>query len=170
MELKCPNCGIPHRQKDIFCSKCGVRIRPGKGDQKPAESFRQDLPALLKTLNEFRAWIDQSKKINVRFMKTYKQRIEEEIGPSIKQFEEKYRNSEEGRSKPFELIMETFACLNRPISLMQTKLRPSVGMGVWQERWMMTAAVEDYLKECCREADHLFDELMNKLPFPGKAK
>jgi hypothetical protein len=53
---------------------------------------------------------------------------------------------------------------------METKLRPSVGMGVWQERWMMTTAVEDYLKECCREADRLFDELMNKSPFLGQAK
>jgi hypothetical protein len=35
---------------------------------------------------------------------------------------------------------------------------------------MMTTAVEDYLKECCQEADRLFDELMNKLPFPDKSK
>jgi hypothetical protein len=166
LELKCPNCGIPHRQEDIFCSKCGVRIRPTKGDPEPDESFRKDLPAILKTLNQFRAWIDQSKKINVRFMKAYKQRIEEEIGPSIRQFEEKYRNSEEGRSKPFELILEAFACLSRPISLMQTKLRPSVGMGVWQERWMLTKAVEDYLKTCCQEADRYLNELKQTLASP----
>ncbi|MBW2408221.1 MAG: hypothetical protein JRF72_00380 [Deltaproteobacteria bacterium] len=53
---------------------------------------------------------------------------------------------------------------------METKLRPSVGMGVWQERWMMKTAVEDYLKTCCREADRLSEKLNNNLHFSGKAE
>ena len=77
----------------------------------------------------------------------------------IRHFEEKYRNSEEVRSKPFELILETLASFKRPIAFMETKLRPSVGMGIWQERWMMTKAVEDYLKVCCQEVDRYIKEL-----------
>jgi hypothetical protein len=163
LDLKCSNCGIPRRQEDLFCSKCGLRIRPSKVDPEPDEAFRQDLPALLKTLDEFRAWIDQSKKINVRFMKIYKQRIEDEIGPSIRQFKEKYGASEGGHSKQFELILETFASFKRPTALMETKLRPSVGIGIWQERWMMTRAVENYLKACCQEADRYINELKQNL-------
>jgi hypothetical protein len=169
LELKCPNCGIPHRQEDIFCRKCGKRLRPDNDDPLPADSFRPDALDLLETLNDFRAWIEQRKKTNARFMKAYKKRLDD-IGPVIKQFKHKYGNSEGGRLKQFELVQEIFTCFSRPVRFMETKLRPSVGMGVWQERWMMTTAVEDYLKECCREADHLFDELMNKLPLPGKAK
>ena len=163
MELKCPKCGIPHGQEDIFCSKCGYRVRPSNGDPIPDVSFRVDAAVLLETLNEFRLWIDQSKKNNVRFMKIYKQRIEDEIGPSIRQFKEKYGNIEGSQAKPFELIQEIFTCFRRPIRFMETKLRPSVGIGVWQERWMMTKAVEDYVKACCQEADCHLGELIQEL-------
>ena len=169
MELKCPECGIHHRQEDVFCSKCGTRFGPDDPDSSPDDSFRPDALNLLETLIDFRAWIDQKKKTNARFMKTYKKRIDD-IGPDIEQFKHKYGNSEGGQLRQFELVQEIFNCFSRPVRFMETKLRPSVGMGVWQERWMMTTAVEDYLKECCLEADRLFDELMHILPFPGKGK
>jgi hypothetical protein len=120
-------------------------------------------------LNDFRAWLDQRKKTDVRFMKAYKKRLDD-IGAVFKQFKQKYGNSEGGRLKQFELVQKIFTCFSRPVRFMETKIRPSVGMGVWQERWMMETAVEDYLKECCQEADRLFDESVNKLPFVGKAK
>jgi hypothetical protein len=169
VELKCPKCGIHHRQEDVFCSKCGIRLGPDNDDPLPDDSFGPDALNLLETLNDFRAWIDQRKKTNARFMRAYKKRLDD-IGPAIKQFNSKYRNSESSRLQQFELVQEIFTCFSRPVRFMKTNLRPSVGMGVWQERWMMTTAVEDYLKECCQEADRLFDEFMNKLPFPGKAK
>ena len=163
MEMKCPKCGIPHSQEDIFCSKCGSQVRPSDSNQIPDVSFRTDALELLETLNEFRLWIDQREKNNVRFMKIYKQRIEDEIGPSIRQFKKKYGNIEGRQVKPFELIQEIFTCFRRPVRYMETKLRPSVGMGVWQERWMMTKAVEDYLKACCQEADRHINELKQNL-------
>lgn len=169
MELKCARCGNHYSQEDVFCSKCGTRLKPDNDDLLPDDSFKPDASDLLETLNDFRAWIDQRKKTNVRFMKAYKERLDD-IGPAIDQFKHKYGNSEGGRLKQLELVQEIFTCFSRPVRFMETKLRPSVGMGVWQERWMMATAVEDYLKECCREADHLFDELMRKLPFLGQIK
>jgi hypothetical protein len=124
---------------------------------------------LLDALNGFRTWIDQRKKTNVRFMKAYKKRLDE-LSPVFKQFKHKYGHSERGRLEQFELVQKIFSCYRRPVGLMETKLRPSVGIGIWQERWMMTSAVGDYLKTCCREADRLSDELKHKLPFPGKVK
>jgi hypothetical protein len=162
VELKCPICGIQSSREDAFCSKCGTRLRSDNDARLIGDSFRLDALDLLKTLNDFRVWIGQRKKINVRFMEAYKKRLDD-IGPAIKQFEHKYGNSEGDQFKQFERVQEIFTCFNRPVRFMDTKLRPSVGMGVWQERWMMTAAVEDYLQACCREADRLFDELMKKL-------
>lgn len=163
MELKCSKCGIHHSPEDVFCSKCGTRLRPDSDDPPSDDSFRQDALDLLETLKEFRAWIDQRKKTNARFMKAYKKRLDD-LDPVIEQFKHKYGNRKGSRLKQFELLQEIFTCFRRPVRFMETKVRPSIGMGVWQERWMMTTAVEDYLKECCQEADRLFDELMNKLP------
>ena len=103
-------------------------------------------------------------------MKSYKERILEEIGPSIQEFDKKYKDREEGRSPLFILTMEIFSWLSRPISLMETKLRPSIGMGVFLERWMMTNAAESYLKECCQEADHRLDELMKEIKLASGVK
>jgi hypothetical protein len=169
VELKCPNCGIYHRQEDVFCSKCGTRLSLDSDELSADDSFRSDALGLLATLTDFRTWIDQRRKTNVRFMKAYKKRIDD-IGPAIKQFKDKYGNSEGDQLNQFEFVQEIFTCLSRPVRFMETKLRPSVGMGVWQERWMMTTAVEDYLKVCCRETDRLLDDLVNKLPCPGKAQ
>ncbi|MHC4457594.1 MAG: hypothetical protein ACYS0I_10980 [Planctomycetota bacterium] len=124
--------------------------------------FKTAVAELLDTLIQFRSWIDRQKKINVSFMKSYKKHLEKDIGPTIKQFEEKYQYREEGQSPSFQLIMKSFACFKRPITFMQTQLRPSVGMGIFLERWMLTRAVQDYLKECCQEADSYLDELTNK--------
>lgn len=98
-------------------------------------------------------------------MRAYKERIEKEIGPSIREFEEKYGDREEGQSPLFRLIVEAFSLLSRPITFMETELRPSVGMGIFLERWMMTNAVESYLKECCQEADHHLDEVAKAIDF-----
>ena len=125
--------------------------------------FNKTAGELLDTMTEFRIWIDRQKKINISFMKAYKKRLEKETGPALKQFEEKYKNREEGQSPSFHLIMKSFDCFKRPITFMQTQLRPSVGMGIFLERWMLTKAVQDYLKECCHEADRYLEELTKKL-------
>lgn len=109
--------------------------------------------------------MDQSK-INVHFMRAYKEKIDKEIGPHIITFTEKYNDKDEGRSTLFSLIMETFSWLNRPITFMETELRPSIGMGVFLERWMMTSAVESYLKECCQNVDHHLNELQKEMELP----
>lgn len=138
-----------------------MRYTPGVQDL--ASTFEMEVMALLKMLKEFRAWIDKQKRKNVRFMRAYKDRIEKEIGLSIREFDEKYREREEGQSPLFSFMMEAFSWLSRPITLMETELRPSVGMGVFLERWMVTEAVKRYLKECCQEADHHLDELTKKI-------
>ena len=166
MELKCTKCSIPISNTDIFCSNCGIRIRTDIDGQAGEDLFYSDALALLKMFNEFRSWIDQRKNTNIRFMKAYKRRLVDEIGPSIRQFREKYGDTEGGRSQQFELILETFASFERPTTLMETKLRPSVSIGVWQERWMMTKAVEDYLTACCQEADRHINELKRTLTSP----
>ena len=125
--------------------------------------FKAAVTELLDTLIQFRSWIDRQKKINVSFMKAYKKRLEKETGPALTQFEEKYKNREEGQSPSFHLIMKSFDCFKRPITFMQTQLRPSVGMGIFLERWMLTKAVQDYLKECCQEADSYLNELIKKM-------
>jgi len=162
LELKCPKCGILIGQNDLFCSQCGTRLGLINGEQPGDASFSIDVQTVLKTLIEFRAWIGQRKKTNVRFMKAYKQKIQDEIAPAISKFIKKYDISEEKQSKQFVLTLEVFACFERPMSFMDTKLRPSVGMGIWQERWMMAKAVDDYLIDCCREADRQLCELVKK--------
>ncbi len=96
-------------------------------------------------------------------MKSYKEKMEREIGPCVRDFNEKYENRQEGQLPLFRLIREAFSWLSRPIAFMETELRPSVGMGVFLERWMMRDAVERYLKECCQEADHHLDELTKEV-------
>jgi hypothetical protein len=125
--------------------------------------FKTTVAELLDAFIQFRSWIDRQKKINVSFMKSYKKHLEKNIGPTIKQFEEKYHYREEGQSASYQLIIKSFACFKRPITFMQTQLRPSVGMGIFLERWMLTKAVEDYLKECCQEADRCLEELAKEL-------
>ena len=169
MELKCPNCRISISQGDIYCSKCGIRLQTDNDDSLSGDSFNSDILNLLDALHGFRTWMDQRKKTNIRFMKVYKKRLDE-LGIVIKQFKLKYHHSEKGRMEPFELVQEIFTCFRRPVRFMETELRPSVGMGVWQERWMMITTVEDYLAECCRESDRLFDELNKNLPFLRKVK
>jgi hypothetical protein len=39
-------------------------------------------------------------------------------------------------------------------------------MGVFLERWMMTSAVESYLKECCQNVDHHLNELQKEMELP----
>ena len=160
VEGKCAKCGISLNEGDLFCRKCGTMVEAGQGARYENSPFEKDLMELLKTLREFRMWIDQSKKKNVRFMRAYKERIKKQIGPSIRAFDEKYREREEGRSPQYGHIMEIFSWLSRPITYMETELRPSVGMGVFLERWMLTKAAESYLRECCQEADLHMDQLI----------
>jgi hypothetical protein len=119
--------------------------------------------ALVKTLKTFRGWIDQNKRKNVRFMGAYKQTMEKEIGPSIKEFQDRFKDKGEGQSPVFAHIMEAFSWLSRPITFMETRLRPSVGMGVFLERWMMIHAVETYLKECCQETDRHLEAVSQEI-------
>jgi len=163
VKLKCPICGNVYGQGDLFCKKCGARLRSSPEAQDQSNTFRLEVIALFKTLKEFRSWIDKRDKKNARFMKTYKEKIEGGIGQSIQEFEKKHKDREEGQSPLFGHITEIFSLLSRPITLMETKLRPSIGMGVFLERWMMTKAAESYLKECCQEADHRLDELMKRI-------
>ena len=163
MELKCPKCGAYYAKGDLFCRKCGAEVRSSPETQDKSSQFWMEITDLLQTFKEFRSWVDLKDKKNIRFMRTYKERIEVEIGPSIREFSEKYKDTEEGGSPLFSLTMEVFSWLSRPITLMETKLRPSVGMGVFLERWMMTKAAENYLKECCEEADHRLDKLMRNV-------
>ncbi len=163
VELKCSKCGVSYEQRDLFCRKCGIRLKISPEDKDQSSPFLKEVINIFTTLKEFRSWIDQRNKKNIRFMRAYKERIVEEIGPSIREFSEKYKDREEGRSPLFGLTLDIFSWFSRPISLMETKLRPSVGMGVFLERWMMTKAAESYLKECCQEADHRLDELMKRI-------
>lgn len=163
MELKCPKCGVSCGKLDLFCKKCGTSVRPGPETHDQSIQFRMDVIALLRTLKEFRLWIDRRDKKNVRFMRSYKERIEKEIGPSLREFDEKYKDREEVRSPLFGLTREIFFWLSRPINLMEMKIRPSVSIGIFLERLMMTKAAESYLKECCQEADHRLDELVKKI-------
>ena len=125
--------------------------------------FNSAVTELIDAYIRFRTWIDRQKKINVAFMKSYKKQLEDDIGPTVKAFEKKYQFKEEGQSSSYRLIMKGFACFERPIAFMPTRLRPSVGMGVFLERWMLQGAVRDYLKECCQEVDAYLDELTNKV-------
>jgi hypothetical protein len=163
VKLKCPECGNAYGPRDLFCRKCGIRLKISPEDKDQSSPFLKEVINIFTTLKEFRSWIDQRNKKNIRFMRDYKERIVEEIGPSIREFSEKHKDREEGQSPLFGHITEIFSLLSRPITLMETKLRPSVGMGVFLERWMMTKAAESYLKECCQEADHRLDELMKRI-------
>jgi hypothetical protein len=125
--------------------------------------FNSAVTELIKAFVRFRSWIDGQKKINVAFMKSYKKQLEDDIGPTVKAFEKKYQYKEEGQSSSYRLIMKGFACFERPIAFMQTRLRPSVGMGIFLERWMLTSAVREYLTQCCQEADAYLAELTNKM-------
>ena len=161
--MKCPECGNAYGLRDLFCRKCGIRLKISPEDKDQSTPFLKEVIALLRVLKEFRSWIDLKDKKNIRFMRGYKERIVEEIGPTIREFSEKYKDREEGRSPLFGLTLDIFSWFSRPISLMETKLRPSVSMGIFLERWMMTKAAESYLKECCQEADHRLDELMKRI-------
>lgn len=121
--------------------------------------FGVEVANLLKIFIEFRTWLDKNKKRNIRFMRTYKEKIEKKVGPSIREFQERYQGREEGQTFAFDHLMKAFSCFCRPITFMETELRPSVGMGVFLERWMLTKAAESYLKECCQEADRHLDAL-----------
>ena len=168
--MKCPECGNAYGPQDLFCRKCGIRLKISPQDKEQSSPFLKEVITLLKVLKEFRSWIDLKDKKNIRFMRDYKERIVEEIGPTIREFSEKYKNREEGRSPLFDLTLDIFSWFSRPISLMETKLRPSVSMGVFLERWMMTKAAESYLKECCQEADHRLDELMKEIKLASGVK
>jgi len=163
VKLKCPECGNAYGLRDLFCRKCGIRLKIRPEDKDQSSPFLKEVIALLRVLKEFRSWIDLKDKKNIRFMRGYKERIVEEIGPTIREFSEKYKDREEGRSPLFGLTLDIFSWFSRPISLMETKLRPSVSMGVFLERWMITKAAESYLKECCQEADHRLDELKKRI-------
>ncbi len=141
-------------------SESGTKSNPQLRDTD--SQFNTDVANLLNQVIEFRSWIDQRKKINVAFMKAYKKRLEEEIGPSVKKFAETHGDEVKEQSRTFQLIVESIACLKRPVKFMETRLRPSVGMGVFLERWMLNQAVAEYLQACCADADRYLDPLIKK--------
>jgi len=142
-------------------SESGKKSSPQLRDTD--SQFITDVADLLNQLIEFRSWMDQRKKINVAFMKAYKTRLEKEIDPCLKKLAETHGDKVMARSQTFQLIMESIACLKRPVKFMETKLRPSVGMGVFLERWMLAQAVAEYLRECCADADRYLDQLIKKI-------
>jgi hypothetical protein len=168
--MKCPECGNAYGPHDLFCRKCGIRLKISPEDNDQGSPFLKEVITLLRVLKEFRSWIDLKDTKNIRFMRGYKERIVEVIGPSIREFSEKYKDREEGQSPLFDLTLDIFSWFSRPISLMETRLRPSVSMGVFLERWMMTKAAESYLKECCQEADDRLDELMKEVTLVSGVK
>ena len=117
----------------------------------------------LEALKEFRAWIDQQRRKNIRFMKAYKERMEDNLAPAMRKLAKTYGHPEESHSPFLVLANDAFSALNRPIAFMETELRPSVGMGVFLERWMMKDVVERCLKECCEEADRHLDMLEERI-------
>jgi len=117
----------------------------------------------LESLKEFRAWIGQQKRKNIRFMKGYKERMEGNLAPVMRKLAEKYGSPEGPQLPLLSLVNNVFLALNRPIAFMETELRPSVGMGVFLERWMMRDVVERCLKECCEEADRHLGALEERI-------
>lgn len=126
----------------------------------PFESKTLELTAVF---GEFRRWIDQQPGRNVRFMQAYKKKFEEEIAPALQEFEREFGDREEGLSDLFQLVSGISSSLRNPMRFMSTRLRPSVGMGVFLERWMSTETVKKYLETCCREVDSSLLELQEKL-------
>jgi hypothetical protein len=126
-----------------------------KGErQNGGDGFEDDLSKGLTALQEFRTWVDGVRKKNIRFIRAYEERLEREVEPFIRELKDKYENRDEGKSIPFHHLMEGFSWLQRPTTMFETGLRPSVGMGVFLERWMMVQAFEEYLKECCEKTDY----------------
>jgi hypothetical protein len=126
----------------------------------PFESKALELAAVFR---EFRRWIDRQPSRNLRFMQAYKKKFEEEIALPLQEFEREFEDQEEGRSDLFKLIKGISSSLRNPMKFMSTDLRPSVGMGVFLERWMSAEAVKKYLKICCREADSRLLELEERI-------
>jgi hypothetical protein len=74
--MKCPECGNAYGLRDLFCRKCGIRLKISPEDKDQSSPFLKEVIALLRVLKEFRSWIDKRDKKNARFMKTYKEKIE----------------------------------------------------------------------------------------------
>ena len=89
--------------------------------------------------------------------------MDKDIGPFLQRLQDKYPNKEAAKSLLMNHIAEAVSALNRPIPFMETELRPSVGMGIFLERWMMTGVVDRYLGECCQEVDSHLEALAEKL-------
>jgi hypothetical protein len=159
MEPQCPDCGASHKQGDLFCRRCGTKLPARSGVEGANTSCEEDLLVFVDNLKEFRAWIGQQRRKNIRFMKTYKERMQGNLAPAMRKLAEKYGSPEEPQSPLLSLVNDAFSALNRPIAFMETELRPSVGMGVFLERWMMRDVVERCLKDCCEEADRHLEVL-----------
>ena len=159
MGSRCPACGTSHKQGDQFCRKCGTRLRDRSGEEISRDLFEKDLAVLLENFKEIISWMGTEKRKSIRFMKVYKERVEGDLGAAVKAFVEKHGIREETPPPPLALLHEAFSALRRPIAFMETELRPSVGMGVFLERWMMRDVVERYLKDCCEEAERHLEAL-----------
>ena len=118
-----------------------------------------DLAGLLDSLREFQAWATREARPSTRFQRAYKERAAREIFPRIREFIEKYAAVGGSPGEACGLVQEIFSWLKGATSLMATELRPSVGMGVFLERWMMTQASEEYLAVCGQRVAELLDRL-----------
>jgi len=163
LPASCHFCGSPRAPGDFFCRHCGQALQSRPPVPSSHGRFDEEIEALFIQLKDFRLWIDKTKKKNVRFMEAYKISLEKEINPQISALCSKHATDPDDHSNPINLMRETALTLTGPIHFMETKLRPSVGMGIFLERWMMTSALETYLKECCRKADGLLDQLAQLL-------
>lgn len=159
LPASCHFCGSPSAPGDVFCRQCGTALQSRRPFPSSDRPFHGDIKALFIKLKDFRLWIDKTKKKNIRFMEAYKVSLEKEINPRIRALSSKHGIDPDDHSDPINLMRETALTLAGPIRFMETKLRPSVGMGVFLERWMMASALETYLKECCHKADGLLDQV-----------
>ena len=84
---KCSKCKTLYEQGDLFCRKCGTRLRNSPEHKKQLSQFEIDAVGLFQALNEFRNWIDNNERKNIPFMNSYKKKMNSEISVLIKKFD-----------------------------------------------------------------------------------
>ena len=122
--------------------------------------LKQATGDFLTQIKDFRRWIDGQKKMSVRVMKAYKTTVAEKIDPQIASLRSElntpFNNSASNLAR---IVGEIESAVHRPLHMMETTLRPSVGMGAFLERGMRNQTVGDCLKESCTAIDRYVLEL-----------
>ena len=124
-----------------------------------ADRLKQAVVDFLAQIKEFRLWIEGQKKISVRVMQAYKTTVADKIDPQLAALRSELKTP----SNLERILGEIESAVHRPLHLMETKLRPSVGMGVFLERWMRSQTVDNCLKESCAAIDRYVLELSRLL-------